>query len=128
MRAYTPHGGSFNYQPGTALAPRSTWRAERLLAPSTDIFLFESAYIAGRFDALVGAHDGLRRIVPTASAPAEFAPVAPTADAADFLYVGELRAAKGIDTLLDALARVGRAPRPHPARGARRLRARTQSG
>ena len=32
-------------------------------------------------------------------------------DAADLLYVGELRAAKGIDTLLEAIARVGRVAR-----------------
>lgn len=34
----------------------------------------------------------------------EFQPVKPSPDAADFLYVGELRSAKGIDTFIDALA------------------------
>jgi glycosyltransferase involved in cell wall biosynthesis len=41
--------------------------------------------------------------------------VTPNPDAADFLYVGELRAAKGIDTLLDAIAlatqKLGETPR-----------------
>ena len=83
--------------------------AERALAPLTDVFLFESAYIAGRFDALVGARNGVRRVVANGIGPAEFAPATPDADAADLLYVGELRAAKGIDTLLEAIARVGRA-------------------
>jgi glycosyltransferase involved in cell wall biosynthesis len=107
LRAYTPHGGSFNYRPGTSVN-RAYMLAERALAPLTDVFLFESAYIAGRFDALVGARNGVRRVVANGISPAEFAPAIPDADAADLLYVGELRAAKGIDTLLEAIARVGR--------------------
>ncbi len=107
IRAYTPHGGSFNYRPGTALH-RAYMFAEKLMAPMTDIFLFESAYIAGRFDWCVGAADGVRRIVANGIGEAEFAPAAPGEDAADLLYVGELRAAKGIDTLLEAIALVGR--------------------
>ena len=107
-RAYTPHGGSFNYRRGTAVN-NLYMLVERALAPLTDIFLFESAYIAGRFDAQVGAHNGVRRIVANGISPAEFTPVTPNEDAADLLYVGELRAAKGIDTLLEAIAGVGRA-------------------
>jgi glycosyltransferase involved in cell wall biosynthesis len=107
IRAYTPHGGSFNYQPGS-LMHRAFMATERLLTRSTDVFLFESAYIAGRFDALVGAPARTRRIVANGISCAEFQPVAPNADAADFLYVGELRAAKGIDTLLDAIALAGK--------------------
>ena len=74
----------------------------------TDVFLFESAYIAGRFDFYVGAANGVRRVVANGIGPAEFEPIAPNEDAADLLYVGELRAAKGIDTLLDAIALLGR--------------------
>ncbi len=107
IRAYTPHGGSFNYHPGSALH-RLYMSAEKLLAPLTDVFLFESAYIAGRFDRFVGAANGVRRIVANGIGAAEFAPIAPNEDAVDLLYVGELRAAKGIDTLLDAIALVGR--------------------
>src|SRR5450631_1079287 len=62
VRAYTPHGGSFNYRPG-ALSHRTYMAAERLLSLSTDVFLFESAYIAGRYDAFVGSAHGMRRIV-----------------------------------------------------------------
>jgi glycosyltransferase involved in cell wall biosynthesis len=106
VRAYTPHGGSFNYLPGS-LQHRMFMATEKLLTLSTDVFLFESAYIAGRFDKYVGARNAVRRIVANGIGCAEFAPVAPNPDAADFLYVGELRAAKGIDTLLDAIALVG---------------------
>jgi glycosyltransferase involved in cell wall biosynthesis len=106
VRAYTPHGGSFNYQPGS-LAHRAFMAAEKLLTLSTDVFLFESAYIAGRFDSLVGVKTGLRRIVANGVSAAEFIPATANSVAADFLYVGELRAAKGIDTLLDAIAIAG---------------------
>jgi glycosyltransferase involved in cell wall biosynthesis len=114
VRAYTPHGGSFNYRPG-ALSHRTYMAAERLLSLSTDVFLFESAYIAGRYDAFVGSAHGMRRIVANGIGAAEFEIARPGPDAADFLYVGELRAAKGIDTLLDAIAlagaKLGRTPR-----------------
>ena len=106
VRAYTPHGGSFNYRPGGPMH-RAFMATEKLLTLSTDVFLFESAYIAGRFDALVGARRGLKRIVANGISAAEFVPVGPNPDAAEFLYVGELRAAKGIDTLLDAIALAG---------------------
>jgi glycosyltransferase involved in cell wall biosynthesis len=106
IRAYTPHGGSFNYRSG-GLLPHAYMATEKILTLATDVFLFESAYIAGRFDALVGAPSSLRRIVANGVSAAEFIPVPPNPDAAEFLYVGELRAAKGIDTLLDAIALAG---------------------
>ncbi len=110
-RAYTPHGGSFNYRPGGA-AHRLFMMVERLLTPLTDVFLFESAYIASRFEAEVGDQTRLRRIVVNGLRPSEFEPVAPTADAAEFVYVGELRAVKGVDVLLEATARLGVRTRP----------------
>jgi glycosyltransferase involved in cell wall biosynthesis len=103
IRAYTPHGGSFNYRPGTAVH-RLYMTTEKLLSLTTDVFLFESAYIAGRYDAYVGIERGLRRVVANGIGPAEFVAVQAAPDAADLLYVGELRAAKGIDTLLEAIA------------------------
>lgn len=103
VRAYTPHGGSFNYRAGP-LVERSYMAMEGLLAHATGIFLFESAYIARQFRERVGPTRKLVRIVANGVSPAEFIPVKPMPDAAEFLYVGELRAAKGIDTLIDALA------------------------
>ena len=105
VRAYTPHGGSFNYRPGSPIH-RVYMTIERLLASATDIFLFESAFIEGCFHKYVGKTNALTRVIVNGIAPAEFTPVAPNSDAADFLYVGELRVAKGIDTLLEALAGV----------------------
>ena len=107
LRAYTPHGGSFNYRPGSA-ANRLFMLAEKALALRTDVFLFESAFIASRFDDLVHIRHGARAVVANGIGEAEFEPAVADADAADLLYVGELRSAKGIDTLLDALALAGR--------------------
>ena len=107
VRAYTPHGGSVNHRPGTALH-RAYMGVERLLGRSTDLLLFESAFIGARYRALVGEPAGLVRVVHNGIADDEFAPVAAEPDAAEFLYVGELRAAKGIDVLLKAVEAVGR--------------------
>ncbi len=114
VRAYTPHGGSFNYKPGSAV--NSVYMAaERMLAMATDVFLFESRYIANCFSANVGHARALQKIVCNGITDAETVPVPPAPDAAEFVYVGELRSAKGIDTMLDALAaaarRRGSAPR-----------------
>ena len=104
IRAYTPHGGSFNYPPGVR---RGLYMAvERALAPRTDLFLFESDHIRAICEAHVGARCGLHRVVVNGLSEREFTVATPAEDATDILYVGELRAAKGIDTLLDALALV----------------------
>jgi glycosyltransferase involved in cell wall biosynthesis len=102
-RAYTPHGGSFHYAPGTAQHVLYM-AAERFLLRRTDLFLFESEYIAGRFRAYLGAPDRLVRIVYNGLADSEFEPINSPADAADLLHVGELRPGKGIETLIDAVA------------------------
>ncbi len=48
VRAYTPHGGSLNYKPGTPIH-RLYMGIERVLERGTDLFLFESEYIAERY-------------------------------------------------------------------------------
>ncbi|MGP0061332.1 MAG: glycosyltransferase family 4 protein [Beijerinckiaceae bacterium] len=113
VRAYTPHGGSFNYRSYVLIEKLYMW-AERQLARTTDIFLFESGYIAKCCAERVGEVRGLTRIVTNGIGPAEFVAVEPAQNAADLLYVGELRAAKGIDTLIDALAMLKRKLGPLP--------------
>ena len=107
IRAYTPHGGSFNYKPGTR-AHRVFMGVESVLNRATDLLLFESAYIAGRHEAYVGQGRALSRVIVNGVSDSEFIPIEANADAADLLYVGELRSAKGIDTLIDALALINK--------------------
>jgi glycosyltransferase involved in cell wall biosynthesis len=104
VTAYTPHGGSFNYKPGSR-EHRLYMGVERVLEPATDMFLFESRFIAGRFEACVGHRPRTdHRIVLNGISEAEFEPVDHGNARFDLLYLGELRAAKGVDTLIQALA------------------------
>jgi glycosyltransferase involved in cell wall biosynthesis len=101
VRAYTPHGGSFNYLPGSLLH-KLYMQIEGLLEKRTDVFLFESAYIAGRFNAYVGQTNKTVRIVLNGVSDSEFEPIDHKINF-DFVYLGELRPAKGIEVLIDAL-------------------------
>lgn len=105
IRAYTPHGGSYNYRPGTPLH-RLYMAAERVMARTTDLFLFESEYVAARHTAFAGGAPRLARIVHNGISEAEFAPVETAEDCFDLVYVGELREAKGLPVLLRAVARL----------------------
>ena len=107
VRAYTPHGGSFNYKPGT-FAHTGYMTVEGFLARTTDLLLFESAYIGRRYQQFVGKVDAIQRVIVNGVSPAELEPVEPAPDAADLFYIGELRSAKGIDTLIDSLPMVER--------------------
>lgn len=104
VTAYTPHGGSFNYKPGTA-EHRAYMSVERLLERATDMFLFESRFIADRFEANIGHVPRTdHRIVLNGVSDAEFTPIDHADARFDLLYIGELRWAKGVDTLIDALS------------------------
>jgi glycosyltransferase involved in cell wall biosynthesis len=105
VSCYTPHGGSLHYDPSSA-AGRIYMLLERLLAGSTDALVFESAYAAARYAAQVGAPACAARVIPNGLGPDDFALAVADADAADFLFVGELRRLKGIDVMLAALAQV----------------------
>lgn len=111
IRAYTPHGGSYNYRPGSVLH-RLYMGAEGVLARRTDAFLFESDYVAGRHRAFVGGPERVTRTVHNGISEAEFAPVERVPDPFDLLYVGELREAKGLPYLLEALVRLREEGRP----------------
>ena len=74
----------------------------------TDLMLFESAYGADTFDAKIGKPPGLVRVVHNGVTAAEFEAVEPAPEASDLVFVGELRALKGIDVLVDAIAQLAR--------------------
>jgi glycosyltransferase involved in cell wall biosynthesis len=105
IRVYTPHGGSLHY-------PRNTFkgalysRLERALMNSTDLFLFESAFARDTYQRTIGIPTGLVRCVFNGVTADEFDPVARAADATDIVYVGEFRHIKGVDLLIDEVARL----------------------
>lgn len=103
VRAYTPHGGSLNYHPGS-LGHRFFMRVEQLLEKGTDLFLFESAFVRNRFVDFVCETKKPSIIALNGLYPHEYEAHQPAEDATDFFYMGEFRNAKGLDTLIDAMA------------------------
>ncbi len=104
VTAYTPHGGSFNYKPG-GREHRIYMSVEALLERATDMFTFESRYIHDCFVRYVGHEPRTdHRIVLNGVADHEFVPISHERASFDLVYLGELRSAKGIDTLIEALA------------------------
>ena len=111
--AYSPHGGSLHYSRDT-LAGRIYLGTERLLLSRTGIVIVESAYSAEIFKRKIGT-PALARVVHNGVAPGEFEPVPEAADATDLLFIGELRHLKGVDVLIDAIAKLRGDGRAHTA-------------
>lgn len=103
IRVYTPHGGSLHYAPASPLGMLYL-NLERVLMRRTELFLFESAYGRDRFVSVVGTPAAQVDVVVNGVAPEEFEAAVPDADAADLVFVGELRTLKGVDVLIDAIA------------------------
>jgi glycosyltransferase involved in cell wall biosynthesis len=102
---YTPHGGSLHYDPAT-LSGRLSMEAERKLTEFTSGLIFESIYSARVFASQVGSPSCRTRVIHNGLLPEELAPRSLHPDAAEFLFIGELRHLKGVDVLLEALSLV----------------------
>lgn len=110
---YAPHGGSLHYDPGS-LQGRVYFAVERALERATDGLIHVSAYEAETYRRKIGEPRCPAHVVRNGLRPEEFEPVEPAADAADFLFIGELRDLKGVDVFIEALALLegeGHAPR-----------------
>lgn len=102
---YTPHGGSLHYHPASVRG-RIYMALERRLGAYTQGIVFESAYARRIYEAQVGVPACRTQVIANGLQESEFAPVEPARDAADFLFVGELRQLKGVDVLIEAAARL----------------------
>jgi glycosyltransferase involved in cell wall biosynthesis len=111
IRAYTMHGGSLLYRPGS-LASWFYITLERVLLSRTDLFLFESTFIGELYRQRVGEPTGMTRVVVNGVSEKEFDVVHPRENASDIVFVGELRPIKGIDVLIDAIADIRKAGIP----------------
>ncbi len=100
---YTPHAGSLHYTP-ESLKGRLFLGLERALLPLTQGLICESAFSRETFFHKVGKPSCPVRVIYNGLHPQEFQPHAPREDAADFLFIGELRHLKGVDVFLKALA------------------------
>ncbi len=104
---YTPHGGVLHY-PTTSSSGRLFHRLEKFLMAQTSAIIFESDYARRTYAALIGKPTCPIKVIHNGVTPEEFEPVKIATDAADFVFVGELRTLKGIFSLVEALTRVKR--------------------
>lgn len=106
-RFYTPHGGSLHYSP-RSLQGRVYLALERYLLGRTDGLLFESAFGRSAFIRKVAPLRVPNAVVHNGVAPSEFNIVQSLHDAADLIFIGELRMLKGVGTLIEAISGMGR--------------------
>jgi glycosyltransferase involved in cell wall biosynthesis len=104
---YTPHGGVLHFSAASS-SGRLFHALERRLTRQTAAILFESEFARATYIRLIGAPTCPTKVIYNGVAPAEFEIITPAADAADFVFVGELRQLKGIMPLVEALAQVRR--------------------
>jgi glycosyltransferase involved in cell wall biosynthesis len=104
-RIYSPHGGSLHYSE-TSLEGRIYFAIERLLGRITDGIVHVSAYEAETYRRKVGRPRAEAVVIRNGLRPDEFEPVVPNSDARDLLFLGMIRELKGIDVLLQAIARL----------------------
>jgi glycosyltransferase involved in cell wall biosynthesis len=110
IRVYTPHGGSLHYNRRSPVGLLYL-TLEQVLMARTELFLFESHYGRDAFAAKIGTPASPVRVVHNGVTAEEFAAVVPAADETDLVFIGELRLLKGVDVLLDAIARLALAGR-----------------
>ncbi|MBC7103899.1 MAG: glycosyltransferase family 4 protein [Parvibaculum sp.] len=107
IRVYTPHGGSLHYGLWS-LEGMVYLGAERLMRQRTGGLIFESEFSRNAYRAKVGKPAAPTTVIHNGLLEAEFEPVVPAEDAADFLFIGELRMLKGVSTLIEAASRLER--------------------
>ncbi len=103
-RFYSPHGGSLHYDPNS-LQGRVIFRVERAMEKMTDRIIFVSAFEQNVYTKKVGEPRCGFALIYNGLADSEFEPIVALHDAADFLFIGEMRVLKGPDIFIDALAK-----------------------
>jgi glycosyltransferase involved in cell wall biosynthesis len=99
---FTPHGGSLHYT-NASLGGAIFLGLERLLKNRTDGIIFESEFAERTFEKNIGAVTCASRIVHNGLYDDEFVPLPADDKNHDFVFIGEIRALKGISVLLDAI-------------------------
>jgi glycosyltransferase involved in cell wall biosynthesis len=102
---YTPHGGSLHYRwsrPSGLVFLGAEWLLARLGCG----FHFVCAFEKQEFARKIGIGTNPARVIYNGLWPEELELAKPFQDASDILFIGELRDIKGVDLLIDALAKV----------------------
>lgn len=105
LRFYTPHGGSLHYFDGSIKG--NVYRtAEESLLKVTDGLIFESSFARNAFQRVISLANVSNRVIHNGLTDNDFEVRTLNDDAAEFLFIGELRHLKGVDVLLNALDRL----------------------
>ncbi len=102
---YTPHGGSLHYNPKSP-SGFIFLNLEHLLSRRTDGIIFESNFSLETYRRKVGNPSCPVRVIHNGIGEKDFHPHKPNDDASDFVFIGELRHLKGVDILLNAMAKL----------------------
>jgi glycosyltransferase involved in cell wall biosynthesis len=108
IRVYTPHGGSLH----SAVGGRIGILMERMLRRRGQLHLFDSKFSRDVYLRKVGQPAGLVRVIHNGIRKDEFKAIELFANASDIVYLGEMRKLKGVDVLIEALAKLHRNGRP----------------
>lgn len=103
VRIYTPHGGSLHFDPAS-VEGRVYHTLEKVLARACEAVVFESAFARTRFHDVLGLASPNWPVIHNGLTEPEFNDVDPVSEPVDVVFVGEMRALKGVDVLLEALA------------------------
>ncbi len=109
---YTPHGGSLHYV-ATTPAGMTYLGLERLLKKKTHGLIFESQYSADIYRQKLGQFPCDHKVIHNGLKETEFDRWSVDNAVYDFVFVGELRMLKGIDVLLQAVAKI---EKTHPVK------------
>jgi glycosyltransferase involved in cell wall biosynthesis len=102
---YTPHGGSLHH-PASKPMQIIYDGTEKILRRLGTGLCFVCNYERDRFDRMIGLRGAAHLVAHNGLWDDEFNPASPLPDATDFLFVGEMRDYKGVDILLQALAKL----------------------
>jgi glycosyltransferase involved in cell wall biosynthesis len=105
IRFYSPHGGSLHFDP-LAKEGKVYFRIERILEKMTDGLSFVAQFEQDSYQDKIGIPHCASRVIYNGLTDDEFAPVELVENAADFVFVGELRMLKGPDLMLRAVSRL----------------------
>lgn len=99
---YTPHGGVLHFSARSKSGKAFHWLERRLLG-QTGAIIFESSFARDTYSKLITPPTCRTEIIYNGLEAREFEPVVAEADAADFVFVGELRELKGVFPLVEAM-------------------------
>lgn len=104
-RIYSPHGGSLHFDPASN-AGNLYFKVERGLERYTDQLIFVAAHEQKTYIEKIGDPTCPAKIIYNGISEKEFSPVGTDDNAADFVFIGELRELKGPDLLVRAISRL----------------------